>query len=166
VVYALPKGNAKAVDMCESEYIGKNNTVTSSFAKPLVSNIILNSPKYQVREMSPTVVHDVNSLLDAGNFKESFKLKMPQANPSCIQTGYLIREEANECQGLACKAITTNALVIKEIESGVSKKDSVLARKSQLEGFDVSQKESYYSVNAFDEYMKIVPDLTKQLNGK
>lgn len=166
VVYALPKANAKVVDMCESEYIGKNNTVTSSFAKPLASNIVLNSPKYQVKEMSQAMVHDVNNLLDAGNFKESFKLTMPQASTSCVQTGYLIREEANECNGSVCKASTTNALVIKEVEAGVSKKDSVLARKSQLEGFDASQKDSYYSVNAFDEYMRIIPDLTKQLNGK
>ncbi|MDP1958206.1 hypothetical protein [Hydrogenophaga sp.] len=79
---------------------------------------------------------------------------------------YLIREEANECNGSVCKASTTNALVIKDVEAGVSKKDTVLARKSQLEGFDASQKENYYSVNAFDEYMKIIPDLTKQLNGK
>lgn len=166
VVYALPKGNAKAVDMCESEYIGKNNTVTSSFAKPLASNIILNSPKYQVKEMSSALVQDVNSLLDAGNFKDSSKLAMPQASGSCVQTGYLVREEANECNGSACKATTMNALVIKDIESGISKKDLVLARKSQLEGFNASQKDNYYSVNAFDEYLKIVPDLTKQLNGK
>ena len=166
VVYALPKGNAQAVVVCDREYIGKNNTVTSSFAKPLTSNIILNSQKYQVKELLPALVHDVNNLLDAGNFKDSFKLSISPSSDSCIQTGYLIREESTECKDLVCKATTTNALIIKFIESGVSKKDTVLARKSQLEGFESSQKDNYYSVNAFDEYLKIIPDLTKKLNGE
>ncbi len=145
VIYALPKGNARNADLCDSEYIGKNNSVTGSFAKPLVSNLILNSAKFQVKEATPKLVSEVNSLLEAAYFKRDLMMKLEAPNAMCLQTGYLIREDLIDCAANDCKASTTNALVVKEIEAGQSKKDYILARKSQLQGFDVSQKDNYWT---------------------
>ena len=165
VVFALPKGGAKRIDICESNYIGKNNSVVSNFTRPITSNILFNSPKYQMREINRELVSDVNQLLDSGYFKERISLPVPAS--SCLQPGYLIREEKKECKPEGCTSNVALALVVKELENDVSKKDFVSSRVSQLSGFDQSSSNGFYSLNAFDEFLKnIVPDLSKQINGK
>jgi hypothetical protein len=165
IVYALPKGDAKNIDLCDSIYIGKNNSVVSNFSKPITTNVLLNSPKFQMRETNKELVADINQLLDEGYYK--LRIKMPEESASCIQPGYLIREEKKECKVEGCNATVALALVVKILESGVSKKDFVSSRLSQLKGFDDATSSEFYSVNAFDEFStSITSDLTKQINQK
>ncbi len=167
ITYALPKGGAKLINLCDQEYIGKNNTVPSSFAKPIITNILFNSPKYQVVDMNESLIKNVKRSFQEGNFGD-LELKRPP-NKSCLQEGYLIREESFECTGDSCKAAVSNAAIVKYLEEGApvaGKKDFVVARKSQLQGFDGAQKEGMYSVNAFDQFLSVVPDLTNAVNAK
>jgi hypothetical protein len=167
ITYALPKGGAKLVDLCDQEYIGKNNTVTSSFAKPIITNILFNSPKYQVVDMNESLIKNVKRSFQEGNFGDVELKRVP--NKSCLQEGYLIREDAIDCAGESCKATTSNATIVKYLEDGApvaGKKDFVVSRKSQLQGFDGAQKEGMYSVNAFDQFLLVVPDLTNAINAK
>ena len=167
ITYALPKGGAKLIDLCDQEYIGKNSTITSSFAKPIISNILYNSPKYQVVDMNDALVKNIKRSFFEGYFGEVDIQRAP--NKSCLQTGYLVREEAIDCAGESCKAATVNAVIVKTLEDGVpvaGKKDFVVAKKSQLQGFESTQKEGWYSVNAFDQFLLAVPELTSAINGK
>lgn len=164
IVYSLPKGGARNVELCDSVYVGKNNTVQSSFATPLVSNVVFNSPKLQVKEINSELVGSVNNLLEHGFFSD--RIKLQEKSSSCLQPGYLIREEKVDCKDKSCTASVANAVVVKELENGVSKKDYMSSRVSQLSGFDESQKIGIYSTNGFDEFLKMIPDLSKQLNSK
>jgi len=165
IVHSLPKGDARNIDICDSVYIGKNNSVASNFSKPITTNVLFNSPKFQMREMNKELVSEVNQLLDDGYFQR--RIKLPEANTSCLQPGYLIREEKKECKAEGCNATVAMALVVKIIESDVSKKDYVSSRLSQLKGFDESSSSEFYSLNAFDEFnTSITSDLSKQINGK
>jgi hypothetical protein len=166
IVYALPKGNVPSIGMCEGEFIGKNNVVATSFAKPLLSNFIYNLPKYQVISANASTVKDVNYLLDSGNFKRDGAMKVRSDLQSCLQPGYLIREDQANCAAEDCKASTTSALLVRVVESGQTKKDFIVARKTQLQGFDGAQKENLYSVNAHEQFLAEIPELAKKLSEK
>ena len=164
VIYSLPKGGAKNIDLCDSIFVGRNNTVLSNFAAPLVSNVIFNSPKFQVRDLNGELVANVNYLLTEGFFDG--KIHQPSnKSSSCLQPGYLIREEKSECKDKTCSATVADAIVVKELDNGTSKKEYVSSRVSQLTGFDESQKSGNYSTNAFDEFIKMIPDLSKKINS-
>ncbi len=166
IVYALPKGNVPSVGLCEGEFVGKNNAVNTSFAKPLLNNFIYNLPKYQVINADAAIVKDVNYLLDSGNFKLSGAMKPRADIQSCLQPGYLIREDQATCAAGDCKATTTNALLVRLVESGQTKKDFIVARKTQLQGFDEPQKLNLYSVNAHEQFLLEIPELSKKLSEK
>lgn len=166
IVYALPKGNAPSVGICEGEFIGKNNAVTTTFARPLLSNFIFNLPNYQVVSAGAETVKDVNYLLSAGNFKKEGEMKVRSDILSCLQPGYLIREDQATCTADACKATATSALLVRIVEAAQPKKDYIVARKTQLEGFDGTQKENLYSVNAHEQFLAEIPELTKKVSEK
>ena len=166
IVYALPKGNVPSVGICDGEFIGKNNAVTTSFAKPLLRNFIYNLPNYQVVSATPETVKDVNYLLDAGNFKSIGAMNPRSDMLSCLQPGYLIREDQATCAEDSCKATTTSALLIRRVESTQPPKDYIVARKTQLQGFDAPQKENLYSVNAHEQFLAEIPELAKKVSEK
>lgn len=168
VVYALPKGNAKTIGICDGEVASKSNAVSSTFAKPLISNLIYSLPKYQVISANKDLASDVNRLLKTGNFilSDDKKMKEDHQLTSCFQPGYLIKEEQASCDGNNCKAAVLNALLIRLVESGQTKKDYVSARKSQLEGFDPSQKENFYSLSSHEQFIAGMPELSKKVNEK
>lgn len=166
IVYALPKGNVPSVGICDGEFIGKNNAVTTTFAKPLLSNFIYNLPNYQVVNASSDTVKDVNYLLDAGNFKLSGAMNVRSDLSSCLQPGYLIREDQASCAADDCKATSTSALLVRIVESAQPKKDYIVARKTQLQGFDSGQKENLYSVNAHEQFLAEIPELAKKVSEK
>jgi bifunctional ADP-heptose synthase (sugar kinase/adenylyltransferase) len=155
-----------SVGICEGEFIGKNNAVTTTFAKPLLSNFIYNLPNYQIVSAGPETVKDVNYLLDAGNFKLSGAMNVRNNMSSCLQPGYLIREDQANCAADDCKATATSALLVRIVESAQPKKDYIVARKTQLQGFDGNQKENLYSVNAHEQFLAEIPELAKKVSEK
>lgn len=166
VVYALPKGNALTVAQCEGEFLGKNNAITTSIARPILKNLIFNLPKYQVNIKNAELVSDVNFLLDAGHFKTKGQMELNTDPPVCLQTGYLIREDKTNCAADGCNATASTALLVRLVESGQSKKDYIVARKTDLKNFVATEKENLYSVNAYDQFLSLVPELSKKLNEK
>lgn len=164
VVYALPKGNVPTVGVCESEF--QTPGLTTTFAKPLLLNLVYNSPKYQVVTANSSLVNDVNYLLNEGNFKLSDQMKPRADIPDCFQAGYLIKEDQASCSPVGCKSAVTSALLLRLFESGKAKKDFFAARKSQLEGFVESEKQNFYSVNAHEQFLAEIPELTKKLVEK
>jgi hypothetical protein len=108
----------------------------------------------------------VNYLLDSGNFKRDGAMKVRSDLQSCLQPGYLIREDQANCAAEDCKASTTSALLVRVVESGQTKKDFIVARKTQLQGFDGAQKENLYSVNAHEQFLAEIPELAKKLSEK
>ncbi len=166
VVYALPKGNAVNVAMCEGEFLGKNNAISTSTARPILKNLIYNSPKYQVNNSSSELANDVNFLLDAGHFKKNGQMQPKLNSQACLQTGYLVREDKANCAGDTCNAAASTALLVRLVESGQSKKDYIVARKTELKNFVAAEKDNLYSVNAYDQFLSSVPELSKKLNEK
>lgn len=166
VVYALPKGNAPSIALCDSEYIGKSNVITSTFAKPLLTNLIYNLPKYQVVTADAGTVKNVNVLLDAGNFKKIGEMKIRSDISSCLEPGYYIREDNISCTPEDCKANASSVLIVSLFESGKFKKDFIAARKTQLSGFSEDQKLNFYSVNAHEQFIAEIPDLNKKISEK
>jgi hypothetical protein len=168
VVFALPKGNAKIIGLCDGEIAPKSNATSSTFAKPLLTNFIYNLPNYQVVSVNNDLASDVNRLLKTGKFilSDDRKMKVDSQPSSCLQTGYLIKEEQASCDGGNCKASVLNALLIRLVDSGQTKKDYVSARKSQLAGFEPSQKENFYSLSSHEQFMAGLPELSKKVNEK
>jgi hypothetical protein len=165
LVYTLPKANAKRVDLCESEYIGKNNTLAVKFATPLVSNVIFNAQNYQVIDMSQNLASSINKLLDAGFFK--YRVDSLSANQSCLQPGYLIREESTSCiPDSVCSSTLQSAIIVRLLENSTSKKDFAIKKQTKLQGFEEKSKEAFYSLTAFDEFVSGLTELNKQLDSK
>ena len=164
VVYALPKGNVPTLGICETDFQTPGLATTS--AKPLLLNLVYNSPKHQVVVANPEIVSDVNYLLNEGNFKLSDQMKPRTDLASCFQTGYMIKEDQASCLNGSCKSTVTNALLLRLFESGKAKKDFFAARKSQLEGFTEAEKQNFYSVNAHEQFLAEIPELSKKLSEK
>ena len=128
--------------------------------------MVYNLPKYQVVSASPDLVNDVNYLLEEGSFKRSEQMKPRSDIATCLQTGYLIKENQATCAADGCKAAVTSALLLRLVESGNAKKDYFASRKSQLEGFAESEKQNLYSVNAQEQFLAEIPELAKKFSEK
>lgn len=169
VIFAMPKAGAVPMNICQDDYIGKNNTVISSFSTAYVANAVFSSAAFQSRFMPAASLRDARDMLkdglfDVDAFFRDFK-SSDLTGDKCLQMGYLIREDKRDCAKDSCKSDLSLALIVRLMEGGVSKKDFAVGRKSQLGGFKEGDAEGFYSVHAFQQSDLMAKDLSKQLGS-
>lgn len=114
-------GVTPVIDCNEGPYIGQNNAVEVAWAAPLVRHALYRSTKYASHIGEARFYDDANRLLKAGLFEQ--QLQAP-AIGMCSQPGYVIREDALQCEGGACKATVAMGMMAR-FKSGAEVRKTV-----------------------------------------
>ncbi len=158
---ALP-GVTPVVDCAEPVYVGQNNVAEAAYAAPLVRHALYRARKFAGHVGDPGFYLDANLLLNAGMFRE--QLAAP-AIPLCVQPGYVIREDAAQCEGEACKATVTMGLVARFKQGGELTKTVSAGLRTEFSGMPASSKAAYYGYKELGGGLSMQPDLLKKLDN-
>lgn len=158
---ALP-GVTPVVDCAEPTYVGQNNVAEAEYAAPLVRHALYRSRKLAGHVGDPGFYRNANLLLKAGMFRE--QLAEP-AIPLCVQPGYVIREDAAQCEGEACKATVTMGLVARFKQGGEITRSVNTGLRTEFSGMPASSKAAYYGYKELGNGLSMQSDLLKKLDN-
>ncbi|SFB89973.1 hypothetical protein [Massilia yuzhufengensis] len=155
-------GVTRVVDCQDASYVGQNNVLDVAYAAPLVRHALYRSRKHAGHLGDPAFYSDANLLLKAGMFDA---VLAPPAIPLCVQPGYVIREDAAQCEGEACKATVTMALVARFKSGGEVTKTVTSGLRTEFSGMPASSKAAYYGYKELGNGLSMQPDLLKKLDN-
>ena len=155
-------GMTRVTDCQEPVYIGQNNAVQADYAAPLVRHALYRSRKFAGYVGDAAFYVDANSLLKQGMF--DLQLAAPVIG-TCVQPGYVIREEAAQCEGDACKATVTMGLVARFKNGAEITKTVTAGLRTEFSGMPPGEKAAFYGYKELGNGLSMQPDLLKKLDN-
>jgi hypothetical protein len=155
-------GVTPVVDCQEPVYVGQNNHAEAAYAAPLVRHALYRSRKHAGHVGDPAFYGDANGLLKAGMF--SLALQAP-AIPLCVQPGYVIREDAAQCEGEACKATVTLGLMARFKNGAEVSKTVTSGLRTEFSGMPAASRAAFYGYKELGNGLTMQPDLLKKLDN-
>jgi hypothetical protein len=155
-------GVTPVVDCQEPVYVGQNNQAEAAYAAPLVRHALYRSRKHAGHVGDPGFYGDANGLLKAGMF--SLELQAP-AIPLCVQPGYVIREDAAQCEGEACKATVTLGLMARFKNGAEVTKTVTSGLRTEFSGMPAASRAAFYGYKELGNGLSMQPDLLKKLDN-
>jgi hypothetical protein len=155
-------GVTRVIDCNEGPYIGQNNAVEVAYLAPLVRHVVYQSRKYASHIGDPAFYDSANALLRAGLF--DLQLQAP-AIGVCSQPGYVIREDALQCEGASCKATVAMGLMARFKTGAEVQKTVTSGLRTEFGGLPQADKAGFYGYKQLGNGLSMQPDLLKKLNN-
>jgi hypothetical protein len=155
-------GVTRVIDCNEGPHIGQNNTVEVAYLAPLVRHVLYQSTKYASHVGEPAFYENANALLRAGMF--DLQLQAP-AIGVCSQPGYVIREEALQCEGASCKATLAMGLMARFKSGAEVQKTVTSGLRTEFGGLPQADKAGFYGYKQLGNGLSMQSDLLKKLNN-
>jgi hypothetical protein len=155
-------GVTPVTDCDEAPYIGQNNAVEVAWAAPLVRHALYQSKKYASHIGEAAFYDNANAMLKAGLFE--LQLQAPAAG-LCSQPGYVIREEALQCEGKTCKATVAMGMMARFKTGGEVQKTVTSGLRTEFGGLPQADKAGFYGYKQLGNGLSMQSDLLKKLNN-
>jgi hypothetical protein len=155
-------GMTKVLDCDEPAYVGQNSIGDGAYLAPLVRHAVYRSKKFSSYVGDARFYSDANTLLRQGMFDT--QLQRPSID-ICSQPGYLIREEALQCDNPQnCKATVLLGLVARLKKGSEIEKTFNAGLRTEFSGFPSASKNTFYGYKGLSNALSMQPDLLNKLN--
>jgi len=155
-------GVTRVTDCQEPDYVGQNNVAEAAYAGPLVRHALYRSRKYAGHIGDPAFYDSANALLRSGLF--DLQLQAP-AIGVCVQPGYVIREEAAQCEGAACRATVMLGLQARFKSGGEVHKTVASGLRTEFSGVPAQGKAAFYGYKELGNGLSMQPELLKKFDN-
>lgn len=163
-VDAMPRVGGDRLAQCRGDmHVGDRSFVAAPFAANMVAHAIYRSPRYGGAVTDPVFYGDLNRLLDAGYYKA--RLNEPAEPARCFQPGYVVRQEAGQCEGDRCNATVLNGMALKVRQQGAVVREVFAVQQTALEGFSASQRDALVGFRAMELFSGPLKDLIQKVDN-
>jgi hypothetical protein len=158
----VPPNATRVIDCDEATYIGQNNVADGSYFGLLSRHALYQSKKFASYVGDPAFYEQANALLRFGLFEA--KVERP-AIEVCSQPGYLVKEEASNCDDPAsCKATVMMGVQARLKKGAEVQKIFSTGLRTEFSGFPSQSKNAFYSYRGLANGLSMQADLINKIN--
>jgi hypothetical protein len=159
----VPPNAARVTDCDEAMYVGQNNVADADYLAPVVRHALYQSRKFAAYVGDQEFYANTNALLSEGLY--DLRLERP-AGEVCSQPGYVVREEALQCEGPQnCKATVAMGIVARIKKDGQLQKTYSSGLRTEFSGFPSLNKIAFYGYRELANGLSMQADLINKLNS-
>jgi hypothetical protein len=158
----VPPNATRVVDCDEAAYVGQNNVADAGYLAPLVRHAVYRSRKFASYVGEQQFYDDANKLLAQGMFE--LQLKRP-ASEMCTQPGYVVREDALQCDDPhSCKATVTIGVMARMKKGDKIEKSFTAGLRTDFTGVPQGGRAAFYGYKELSNGLQMQADLINKLN--